>query len=349
MTDVRAQEPSRIVLAVGASHSTLMNTHWDQVEHVDRAEAFRDALAAARDEIAAARPDVVVVVGSNHFRGFWLDLIPSFTFGVGEVIASGEAGTPSGPQRVDPPVARHLVDAVVGEDFDAAFSVKLQIDHGQTHAIQYLLDGLDVPVVPLVVNVFAPPLPSLQRCWDLGEALGRAVASLPGGRRVVVVGSGGLSHRLPFPKWQEPKDEDQEYLVEAWTEGRGRWKDYDVRRRQITLSQRADLNPDFDRTFLADFAGGRARQYTSWTTEKVDEVAGNGAQEIRTWLVAAAAAGTGGLTEASGAAPTGEVLAYGELPEWLTGMGVAVLRPTAARSAASTALSADSTTTREPA
>lgn len=309
---------SEVVLAVGASHSTLMNTHWDQVEHLDRAEAFRDALGAARDEIAGARADLVVVVGSNHFRGFWLDMIPAFTLGVGEVLASGEAGTPSGPQRVDPDAARAVLDDLVAADFDVAFSVKLQIDHGQSHAVQYLLAGLDVPVLPLVVNVFAPPLPSLRRCWALGEALGRALRALPGGRRVAVVGSGGLSHRLPFPDWHDPHGDDQEFLVEAWTEGRGRWQDYDVRRRQITLGQRADLNPDFDRTFLADVAAGRAEQYADWTSADVDRVAGNGAQEIRSWLVASAALGAPG---------GGEVLAYAEMPEWLTGMGVAVLRP----------------------
>lgn len=310
--------PSRVVLTVGASHSTLMNTHWDQVRNVEGAHAFRDALAAARDEIAAVGADLVVVVGSNHFRGFWLDMIPSFTLGVGEVIASGESGTPAGPQHVDPDAARHVLDHLVGADFDVAFSVKLQIDHGQSHAVQYLLDGLDVPVVPLVVNVFAPPLPSLARCWALGETLGAALRALPGGRRVAVVGSGGLSHRLPFPKWQQPQGEDQEFLVEAWTEGRGHWEEYDVRRRQITLGQRPDLNPDFDRRFLADFAAGRAAEYTGWTTDDVDRVAGNGAQEIRTWLLAAAALGPAG---------PGDVLAYAEMPEWLTGMGVAVLRP----------------------
>ncbi len=309
---------SEIVLTVGASHSTLMNTHWDSVEHLPRAERFRDALGAARDQIAAATPDAVVIVGSNHFRGFWLDLIPSFTFGVGEVIASGEAGTPEGPQRVDPELARHLVNEVVDGGFDAAFSIKLQIDHGQSHAIQYLLAGLDVPVIPLVVNVFAPPMPSLQRCWDLGEALGAAIRSAPGERRVAVVASGGLSHRLPFPDWQKPQGEDQEYLVEAWSEGRGHWEDYDLRRRQIVLKARADLNPEFDQQFLADVVAGNAAQYTLWSTEKVEEVAGNGAQEIRSWLLAAAA---------HGAPSSGEVLAYEQLPEWLTGMGVAVLHP----------------------
>jgi 2,3-dihydroxyphenylpropionate 1,2-dioxygenase len=88
---------ARIVLGVGASHSTLMNTHWDQVVNVEGAERFRDGLDQARETIAAARPDVAIIIGSNHFRGFWLDLIPAFTLGVGEVIGSGEAKTPAGP------------------------------------------------------------------------------------------------------------------------------------------------------------------------------------------------------------------------------------------------------------
>ena len=93
-----------ITLGVAASHSTLMNTHADEVVHTERANAFRDALGAVNQRLREIQPDVAVIVGSNHFRGFWLDLIPSFTLGVGEVIASGESGTPKGPQKTDPTV-----------------------------------------------------------------------------------------------------------------------------------------------------------------------------------------------------------------------------------------------------
>src|SRR3954454_4431440 len=119
---------AEIVLGVGASHSTLMNTHWDQVVHTDRAKAFRDALSEARQAIADARPDVVVIVGSNHFRGFWLDLIPSFTLGVGEVIASGESGTPKGHQHVSPVTAQALATSLVEAGTEVAISARLQID-----------------------------------------------------------------------------------------------------------------------------------------------------------------------------------------------------------------------------
>ncbi|MEV6174062.1 catechol 1,2-dioxygenase [Streptomyces sp. NPDC051954] len=309
---------TEIVLGVGASHSTLMNTHWDQTLHKDRAERFRDALKAARDELAAARPDTVILVGSNHFRGFWLDLIPSFTIGVGECVASGESGTPKGPQPVDVPLARHIAGSLVESGrFDAAFSARLQIDHGQSHAIQYLLDGLDVEIVPLVVNVFAHPLPTLERSEQLGRAIREAVLAFPDDRTVAVIGSGGLSHRLPWPDWREPHGDDEEFMVGAWLDGRENWQDYDARRREIIRAAEAALNPEWDDEFLTLVERGETRRITGLTTEELEKTAGNGAQEIRTWLLMAAL-----LDHVPG-----RRLAYEPMPEWLTGMAVAVLDP----------------------
>lgn len=309
---------TEIVLGVGASHSTLMNTHWEQTLHKDRAERFRDALKTARDELAAARPDTVILVGSNHFRGFWLDLIPSFTIGVGECVASGESGTPKGPLPVDVPLARYIAGSLVeGGRFDAAFSARLQIDHGQSHAVQYLLDGLDVDLVPIVINVFAPPLPTLDRCEQLGRAIREAVLAFPGNRRVAVIGSGGLSHRLPWPDWREPRGDDEEFMVGAWLDGRTDWQDYDVRRREIIRAAEAALNPEWDDEFLSLVERGETHRVTRLTTEDVEKTAGNGAQEIRTWLL---------MTALLDHAP-GRRLAYEPMPEWLTGMAVAVLDP----------------------
>ncbi|GAA5176253.1 2,3-dihydroxyphenylpropionate 1,2-dioxygenase [Pseudonocardia eucalypti] len=309
---------ARVVLGVGASHSTLMNTHWDKVVHRADAERFRDALGEAREAIAAARPDVAVIIGSNHFRGFWLDLIPAFTLGVGEVIASGESGTPSGPQRTDPPFAQALAERLVEAGTEVAISARLQIDHGQTHAIQYLLDGLDVPVVPLVVNVFAAPLPRLDRCAELGANLAAALGAMPGDTRVAVIASGGLSHQLPWPAdWRDPQGADEEFMVEAWLNGRGDWQRYDAHRREIITAARPVIFDEFDRRFLADLEAGRLRDYLALSTAELGERSGNGGQELRTWLTMAAALGF---------AP-GRSLAYAPMPEWLTGMGAAVIEP----------------------
>jgi 2,3-dihydroxyphenylpropionate 1,2-dioxygenase len=314
---------SQIVLGVGASHSTLMNTHWDETLHRDRAERFRDSLYAARDAIAAARPDTAILVGSNHFRGFWLDLMPSFTIGVGECVASGESGTPSGPQPVDVPLSRHIANALIeGGRFDAAFSARLQIDHGQSHAIQYLLTGIGCDIVPIVVNVFAHPLPTMKRCGEFGVAIREAVLGFGAPRRVVVIASGGLSHRLPWPDWREPHGGDEEFMVRAWLDGRDNWPEYDARRRQIIRAADPAINETFDEEFLSLVEHGLVTRANDYTTEYLEETAGNGAQEIRTWLVMAAALGH---------AP-GRRLVYEPIPEWLTGMAVALVDPTSERS-----------------
>ncbi len=255
-----------------------------------------------------------MIVGSNHFRGFWLDLIPSFTLGVGEVIAAGESGTPKGPQQTDPAFAQALATHLVEAGTEVAISARLQIDHGQSHAIQYLLDGIDVPVVPLVVNVFAQPLPTLARCVQLGEQL----AAAPGDKRVVVIASGGLSHQLPWPSdWTDPAGEDESFLVEAWLNGRGEWERYDKRRREIIVAAQPTIFPEFDEAFLRDLEQGRLADYARLTSAEIEAAAGNGGQELRAWLVMAAALGF----------TPGRTLAYAPMPEWLTGMGVAVLEP----------------------
>jgi 2,3-dihydroxyphenylpropionate 1,2-dioxygenase len=315
---------AKIVLGIGASHSTLMNTHWEETTHKAEAERFRDALYLSREKIAASKPDVVLILGSNHFRGFWLDLIPAFTLGVGECISSGESGTPKGPQRVDVEFARHLANELIeGGRFDLAYSARLQIDHGQSHAIQYLLDGIDVPIVPLVVNVFAPPLPTFKRCEEVAKALRDAVASYPADTRVVVIASGGLSHRLPWPDWRDPHGEDEDFMVQAWLDGRENWSDYDVRRRQIIRAADAAITPEFDDRILDLFASGKASELAEFTTQQIEDEAGNGAQELRTWLMMAAMLDY----------VPGERLAYEAIPEWLTGMGVTILDPAGTPSA----------------
>lgn len=304
-----------VVLGVGASHTTLMNTHWDAVADKRAAVAFRDGLLEAADLVRSAEPDAVVIIGSNHFRGFWLDLLPAFTIGVGECVASGESGTPSGPQVVDTDLARSICSGLIEEGFDPAFSVKLQIDHGISHAIQYLLAGVATPIVPVVVNMFAPPLPTLQRCEQLGSAIRRVIRDRPDGRRVVVIGSGGLSHHLPWPRWYEPRSEDDEFMLEAWTEGRGEWARYDARRREIVRAATPRISPEFDRAFLGRLERGGLAHYAGYGWERVEREGGNGAQEIRSWLMMAAASGHA----------RGRTLAYEAIPEWLTGMAVAVI------------------------
>ncbi len=304
-----------IVVGVGASHTTLMNTHWDAVADNERAIAFRAGLAEASSIVREAQPDVAVIVGPNHFRGFWLDLMPAFTLGVGELTAAGEHGTPEGSLRSDPEFARQILESLLADNFDVAFSAKLTIDHGITHAVQYLLPDLVIPVVPLVVNAFAPPLPRLQRCLDLGRSIGRALSTSE--YRVALIGSGGLSHTLAFPDWRHPQSDDDEFLVASWVEGRGRWQEFEARRRSIVLRGETRLATDFDADFLAALASGDSARWVAQLEPERDlaQCAGNGANEIRNWLVLAGACGHA----------RGRTIVYSPMPEWKTGMAVAVI------------------------
>jgi len=303
---------SEIVIGALASHTTLMNTKWDEVDHLQRAHDFRDALGAARSVIEASGAEVAVIVGPNHFRGFWLDLMPTFTIGVGEVSGVGEHGTPKGPLPTDTELAHAILSSVSNAGFDLAMSARLEVDHGITHAVQWVVpEGM--PTVPVVINCLAPPLARLDRCLDLGTAIGESIASF-GDRKVAVIGSGGLSHQLPFPDWRAPDSDDDEYLVQSWIDGRGNWAEYEPRRRGIVINAPSRLAEDVDRAILATLEHGDGRSLVDYQ-DTLQELAGNGAAELRNWITASAACGF---------APT-RTLCYSPMPEWLTGMAVALI------------------------
>lgn len=312
---------AKIVLGIGASHTTLMNTQWDKVDHLPRAHAFRDGLSAASDALHAAEPDVVVVIGSNHFRGFWLDLMPAFTVGAGKIRSSGEHGTPAGELPSDSSFALDLCRGLIDRDIDIAFSDNLSVDHGISHAYQWVVgEDRPLPIVPIVVNCFAPPLPRLQRAADFGYVLRETIENLPNVSRVAVIATGGLSHQLPFPDWRAPSGDDEEFLARSWSEGRGDWKQFEARRREIVVNAPARTNPEFDRNFLALLERGHLSTLArDLGQDALLASAGNGGNEIRAWIMMAAALGN----------MPARTLAYSDMPEWLTGMAVALIEPQA--------------------
>ncbi len=304
---------ARIRIGIGASHTTLMNTQWDKVDSEPKAHAFRDALHKASTELEKNKIDLAIVIGSNHFRGHWLDLMSSFAIGIDELVSSGEHGTPEGQQKTSPEHALEIANSLVAQDFDMCMSTRFVIDHGISHAIQYLTLEQNIPVVPIMINSFAPPLPSLLRSIALGKAIKQAVTSLPSHLNVAVIGSGGLSHQLPFPDWRKPKTDDDDFLVDSWKNGRGDWERYEKRRRAIIVNSPPRLNEEFDQNFLAAMSKGETEQWAkNFSDESLVEIAGNGANEVRNWLAMHAA-----LDYSSG-----DILAYSPMPEWLTGMGV---------------------------
>ncbi len=162
---------------------------------------FFDGFIPVRQWLAEARPDVVVVVYNDHGLNFFLDKMPTFAVGAAPEYRNADEGwgIPTLPPFTgDPALSWHLIEQLVAEDFDLTTCQEMAVDHAFTLPMALLWPDQRWPVrvVPVCINTVQAPLPSAARCYRLGEAIGRAVAAWPGDERVLVLGTGGLSHQL---------------------------------------------------------------------------------------------------------------------------------------------------------
>jgi protocatechuate 4,5-dioxygenase beta chain len=163
---------------------------------------FFDGFHRVHAWLAEVKPDVAVVVYNDHGLNFFLDKMPTFAVGAAATYTNADEGwgIPSlRPFAGDPELSWHLIESLVDEDFDLTTCQEMLVDHGFALPMALLWPGGDewpVKTVPVCVNTVQYPLPSPSRCFKLGQALGRAIESYDRDLRVVVVGTGGLSHQL---------------------------------------------------------------------------------------------------------------------------------------------------------
>ena len=148
------------------------------------------------------KPDVAVIFYNDHGLNFFLDKLPTFAVGAAEKYRSEDEGwgiPVSRPIPGDPALSWHLIDALVADEFDVTTCQEMLVDHAVTIPMALMWPGENwqgIRIVPIEINTVQHPLPSLQRCLKLGRAVGRAIESYNADLRVVVVGTGGLSHQL---------------------------------------------------------------------------------------------------------------------------------------------------------
>lgn len=163
---------------------------------------FFDGFPPVRDWLAKASPDVAVVIYNDHGLNFFLDKQPTFAVGAAPEYRNADEGwgIPTlPPYRGDPDLSWHLIESLVGEEFDLTTCQEMVVDHAFTLPLELLWpDRHPCPVrtVPVCINTVQHPLPTAARCFKLGQAIGRAVESWDADARVVVIGTGGLSHQL---------------------------------------------------------------------------------------------------------------------------------------------------------
>ncbi len=156
-----------------------------------RGDRSHRAEGAAEYRRHGPRPGRVVVVGPDHFHGNFYDVMPPFSLGVEQAVGFGDFGSRSGPLPVAAELAWSVHSGLSAAGFDLALSYSLTVDHGIVQGYEMITAGCSVPMVPLVVNTAAPPLPALERCVALGVALGDAIERSSFGGRVLVVASAG--------------------------------------------------------------------------------------------------------------------------------------------------------------
>jgi Catalytic LigB subunit of aromatic ring-opening dioxygenase len=237
---------AQIVGGVGLSHSSFMVSNPGQADEDQASRAFA-AYARASAYVQRLAPDALVVFGTDHFNSFFLDNLPQFCIGVGDRYDGCEDNMPPMAVPGAEQLANDVLTGLLERGFDPALSQDLNLDHSFFSPLHFLTPALDVPVVPIVTNAITGPFPPPRRSFEFGAAVRETLRGSTACGRVVVVGSGGLSH------W-------------PGTTEHGR------------------INEEFDRIFLQHFAAADLPWLTQLSTADLLHHAGNGGQELRNWL-----------------------------------------------------------------
>ena len=156
--------------------------------------------------MAELRPDVIIGIYNDHATAFSVEVVPTFALGCAPEFPPADEGW--GPRPVPvvkghPELAAHIAQSVILDEFDLTIVNRMEVDHGLTVPLNLLFGSPQqwpCPVIPLAVNVVLYPPPTGHRCFMLGRALRKAIESWPEDLRVLVLGTGGMSHQISGPR-----------------------------------------------------------------------------------------------------------------------------------------------------
>ena len=198
---------ARILAGVTTSHVPAIGAALDN----GRAEepywkAVLDGYKPSQKWIADLKPDVVFLVYNDHASAFSLEIIPTFALGCAAEFKPADEGW--GPRPVPvvkgyPELAWHIAQSLILDEFDITIVNQMDVDHGLTVPMNLMFgrpEEWPVRVIPLAVNVVQYPPPTGNRCYNLGKAIRRAIEAFPEDLKVVIFGTGGMSHQLQGPR-----------------------------------------------------------------------------------------------------------------------------------------------------
>jgi protocatechuate 4,5-dioxygenase beta chain len=195
---------AEVIWGLATSHVPSIGAAMDRGRTEDpNWKALFDGYAPAREWLAEHTPDVAIVIYNDHANGIDLDIVPTFGIGTAERYAVADEGYGRRPVPDvvgNPELSLHLLEHLVDDGFDLTVFQELDVDHGLTVPLSVWTpepgEAWPCPVVPLLVNVIQYPQPTAARCYALGQAIGRALASYDADVTVGILGTGGMSHQL---------------------------------------------------------------------------------------------------------------------------------------------------------
>ncbi len=198
---------AKIVAGVATSHVPAIGAALDLGK---TQEPYWQRVFAGYEEskkwIAEVKPDVCIVVFNDHATAFSVDIVPTFALGCAAEFPIADEGW--GPRPVPmvhghPELAAHIAQSVIQDEFDLTVVNNMEVDHGLTVPLSLMFgqpEEWPCKVIPLAVNVVLFPPPTGNRCFNLGAAIRRAVESYPEDLKVVIFGTGGMSHQISGPR-----------------------------------------------------------------------------------------------------------------------------------------------------
>lgn len=309
------------VQMICCSHSPLMLTGIEETQGDAQARFFSTMEAVSR-ELHAFAPDLVVMFAPDHFNAFFYELMPPFCIGTAAE-GSRDWGAEGGPMRVPRELATACVRHLHQHDIDVSLSHDMKVDHGLTIPLVQLTGSMArYDVLPVFINCAADPRPSMRRARQLGAEIGRFLADKS--LRVAVIGSGGLSHDPPTPRFAKTSYEVARRLVKRATPSLEELQAREARvvkaARDLLVGRGPCLPPDaqWDTDFMRHIVALDNDALDAVSDAQIDAKAGIGGHEVRCWAAAAGAA----QALAQGQALNPRERYYQIIPEWITGMGV---------------------------
>jgi len=303
------------------SHTPLRGRNDPGADVVAEVDAV---LTKARAEVEAFDPELILIFAPDHYNGLFYDLMPPFVVATAAE-SVGDYSTLPGTLSVDSELALELTKHLMDNDLDISLSHRLQVDHGCTQTLEEMTGSLTrYPVIPIIINSVAPPFVPYRRIRKLGEAVGQFLAGL--NKRVLILGTGGLSHEPPVPLLAESPAEVQEFLIcgrNPTPEARAAREARTIAAGKIygsELCQQTPLNAAWDEAFIELLLSGELDQVDEFDIQQISAEAGRSTHEVRTWVAAFAALAAAGPYQA-------RKDYYRPINEWIAGYGVVSATP----------------------